>query len=107
MADVDYQAVAEQQAARIAQLEAMVTQIAARLPIVEVPVEPGGAYPRHVYRKGGKKGQVDHPGNDTIIVPTEDAFHAALLEGWSAEPVPYDPEAAEPEPVVAKKKGGK
>lgn len=56
--------------------------------------------PCMVYRRGGKPGQVDVPGNDYKIVDTVEAFEAALAEGWQATPV-LSGGLSHPEPVQA------
>lgn len=67
---------------------------------------PIAAYPRLVYRAGGKKGQIDVPGNDIKRVETAEEHEVALSEGWEDTPVPHDPDA-EPEPAPKKNGRGK
>lgn len=52
------------------------------------PLAAGGAeFPRCVYRRGGKPGQVDHPGNEVATVDGAEALAALLAEGWSLTPL--------------------
>lgn len=87
----------------IAQLQKQMAELAARLPApVEVAVTPGGKFPLAINRRGGKPGQIDHPGVDVITVLNEAELAAKLAEGgWQMAPLEhvYD----EPEPVLVKK----
>jgi hypothetical protein len=53
-------------------------------------------YPRSLYRRGGRPGQVDHPGNDVTQAKDEQDRDAKLAAGWSLMPIPEDVPAVDP-----------
>lgn len=65
------------------------TKLEARMPPEEAAApEPGKKldFPAVVYKRGHKKGQIDHPGNLTQIVGDEAALAVALNDGWQEAP---------------------
>lgn len=81
------------------QLHERMSALEARIPAAEpTPLAPGvhQEYPRAVYRKTDKP-SIDHPGNEARTAVSQADFDAALAEGWSPDPLPYEYEL----PVVA------
>jgi hypothetical protein len=74
----------------IAKLNARLEALEARLGPDPAAVEaPSKDFPRVLYMRGHKKGQIDHPGNVTKIVRSAEQLEAAVAEGWSTEPHPH------------------
>ena len=58
-------------------------------------------FPKVVYKRGHKKGQVDHPGNLTKVVASQRELESALAKGWSQEPFEHVWPEDQPAPAPA------
>lgn len=104
MTNEELQAIVQQQSEAIAALQARLG------PVEEAPL-PAGAFrefPRVLYRrdedtKGHADGQVDHPGNDTLVVKSAADMEAALVDGWQADPHEFDYAKPVPKKAAGKK----
>lgn len=107
MEDTKLEDVVAAQNTTIQQLQEQLADLAARMPARPEPqVQAGGLFPRSVYRKGGKKGQIDHPGVEIKTVGSQAECDAAVKDGWQVDPLApdYGDAAPEPEPVKKGKK---
>jgi hypothetical protein len=104
------ESVIEAQAETMRLLQEQIAELSARVAPAAAPaVVPGAKFPTTVYRRGGKKGQVDHPGVDAKVVGDVSELEAHLKAGWSETmPKPeYDDERAGREAVEAAAKAAK
>lgn len=104
MTNEELLALVESQAQTIAAIQARLG------PVEEPPLAPGvfREFPRVMYRrdedtKGHADGQVDHPGNDTLVVKSAAEMEAALVDGWQTDPHEFDYAKPVPKKAAGKK----
>lgn len=100
----EYLAQAEENAKKVALLEAQLAQLKAHVGLVDEPVQVSKDWPKNVYRAQDEPdpSQRDHPGWDVMLVADEVAYKAALADGW--QDVPGDYAYADAKKKAAKKK---